>query len=277
MKEFIFLAFALILFFSACVQQQPEDFSCPLGFDKIDSNQCIQKIECKDKCDSTTFYSQGKAENSNCVYELKEELSSKCGYIVPVNACENVSCENKCDGSTWQSNGSCVEGKCVYASNLLNSVKCKYDFNVFVQDCYYLGGFENEFGIFLTIKNLGSTETMDKESIWIKDSEGELYQYYYLNYNYGKNRVLFDRTKWNGVIINWRQKPHQGQLWQMKIENGLKPENNKGFQVIYCPVEADPYENDCDESNGLVLYESTTHACLKELRPGKYFSDENSS
>jgi hypothetical protein len=276
------ILFALILisllFVFGCVQEgtpiQEEQIICADGRIVNSIEDCIPKpVDCSNKCIETTYLFNGKEVNGECVYE--EKLNAiECGFIPGISdPCENVLCENKCIEKNWFAEGECIEGNCVYETELIDSVKCKYDFNVFIQDCYYLGSPDNEFSIFFTMRNLGNEETNRKESIWLKDkNSGEVYSYYYLNGNYGNRRVLFDSIQWNSLLIKWTQLPHKGNLWTIKnLEKGLLEENNKEIQLIYCPVEADSKEGNCDESNGLILFEGSTHDCLKKFHEEKYF------
>ncbi|MBN2127319.1 MAG: hypothetical protein JW703_02910 [Candidatus Diapherotrites archaeon] len=276
----LFLIGLFLIFVFGCIQEgtpiQNELITCADGSVVNSVQECVpvqQSLECNDKCSDTTRLTQGHEVNGECVYDSKKDNAIECGFIPGIsNPCENISCENKCSGTTWLANGSCSEGNCNYSTELTDSVKCKYDFNVFLQDCYYLGSPDNEFGIVFTIRNLGTKETNRKESIWLKGTDGTVYSYYYLNNNYGKGRVLFDTIQWTSSIFTWRGDPKKGQLWTIKnLESGLKEENNKEFQLIYCPKETDSKLGDCDESNGLILYEGNTHSCLKELHEEKYF------
>ncbi|MFH1588486.1 MAG: hypothetical protein ABIA76_04070 [Candidatus Diapherotrites archaeon] len=267
-KLFLF-GFALFIFVFGCVQETPSEIP-PIN---NENNSLPPAIDCPEKCKGTTWMSEGESINGECVYSESELNSEKCGYIAS-DLCEEIECGNKCSEKAWLENGECISGECIYKKEIQNSIKCKYSFDVFVQDCYYLQGPENSFGIFFSIKNLGEEETKDKESIWIKGTD-KVYQYQYLNYNYGKNRTLFDTINWTSILIKWRQKPYKGQLFEIEVENGLAPENDVSFQLIYCPEGTNPRDNDCDESNGLVLYESTTQKCLQEIHPDKYnFSNE---
>ncbi len=278
-KFFLFLLIVFFVFVNACVETQSsvsnsvEKITCADGSVVNSIEDCVPKpVSCDDKCDGTTRLFNGKVVDGKCVYEEKVN-ALECGFVPGVtDPCESVSCENKCNGTTWLANGSCVDGECEYETSLEDSVKCKYDFNVFVQDCYYLGNPDNEFAIFFTIRNLSDVETNRRESVWLKEPSGKVYSYHYINGKYGKGRVLFDKITWNSTLINWRLLPHKGNLWTINnLEQGLKEENDKKIQLIYCPKESNPKKGDCDETNGLILYEGTTHDCLKKFHEEKYF------
>jgi len=187
-------------------------------------NEPEEAISCEDKCEGTTFYSDGKANGTECGYETIIENSVDCGYEEEIPPVIQI-----------------VEMGCRYAYN-----------------SSFLAHF----------KSISETPVPVGSSIKLLLDDGNS-KTYSISSEYANGQRI-----WQDVSLRsgWDT---QGRNFDFKgINSSNFGRKNQNYAYIYCPVGLD--KNDCDKSNGLVLYEGNAIAdCGTEIRNYGYFTPYN--